>query len=405
MAKIRTSIYAYEKQLDTEIERIKKSKELSVSNKKVILDFRRACSAEGLSDGRTLKYMQQLQRIAKWLDSDLKKAKRKNIEKLLAKLNRTNLAPRTKNDYGVALKKFYRWLRKTDEYPKEVKWIKTGAKLNNHTLPEELLTEEEIKKMIGAASHLRNKALISTLYESGCRIGELGSMKIKHVVFDKYGTRIMVNGKTGMRRIRLVSSTPHLAAWKNSHPMKDDQEAYLWVIIGVKKGKRKERHELLDYDAMVRLIQRIGKKAGIKKKVNPHRFRHSRATELAKHLTEAQMKEYFGWVQSSKMAGVYVHLSGRDTDKTILELSGLVEAEEKKEERALKPIRCPICEFINENGSKFCSKCGKPLSLKIAMELDERRTETDEWMSELIKDAEVRNFLGEKLEKLKNKAL
>lgn len=36
-------------------------------------------------------------------------------------------------------------------------------------------------------------------------------------------------------------------------------------------------------------LRRIAKRAGIKKKVNPHSFRHARATFLANLLTEAQM--------------------------------------------------------------------------------------------------------------------
>jgi hypothetical protein len=32
------------------------------------------------------------------------------------------------------------------------------------------------------------------------------------------------------------------------------------------------------------------------------------------------MKKLFGWVQASKMAAIYVHLSGRDVDHAILEL-------------------------------------------------------------------------------------
>jgi len=35
------------------------------------------------------------------------------------------------------------------------------------------------------------------------------------------------------------------------------------------------------------------------------------------------MKEYLGWVQSSDMASVYVHMSGRDVDKALLTLHGI----------------------------------------------------------------------------------
>ncbi|RLF00099.1 MAG: hypothetical protein DRJ59_07465 [Thermoprotei archaeon] len=44
-------------------------------------------------------------------------------------------------------------------------------------LSEELLTEEEVKRLVKHATNLRDKALILTLYESGCRIGELLSLR------------------------------------------------------------------------------------------------------------------------------------------------------------------------------------------------------------------------------------
>ncbi|MBD3210268.1 hypothetical protein GF318_02700 [Candidatus Micrarchaeota archaeon] len=44
---------------------------------------------------------------------------------------------------------------------------------------------------------------------------------------------------------------------------------------------------------------------------------------MANKLTEARMKACFGWVQGSDMAGVYVHLSGRDVDKAILGTYGM----------------------------------------------------------------------------------
>jgi site-specific recombinase XerD len=77
------------------------------------------------------------------------------------------------------------------------------------------------------------------------------------------------------------------------------------------------------------MLQEVAKKAGIKKAINPHNYRHSRATSLANHFTEAQMNEYFGWIQGSDISQVYVHLSGRDLDDCVLNLRGMKPKEEK----------------------------------------------------------------------------
>lgn len=104
------------------------------------------------------------------------------------------------------------------------------------------------------------------------------------------------------------------------------------------------------------------------------------------------MKEYFGWVQSSDMASVYVHLSGRDVDNAILKMHGLATAD-KKENEALKVKNCARCKERNSPLSKFCSRCGSPLDIKTALELDEKRKIGDEVISMLVKDPKVQAII------------
>jgi integrase len=125
--------------------------------------------------------------------------------------------------------------------------------------------------------------LIAVLYESGCRVGELLTLRVRHVKFDKNGARLIVDGKTEMRRLIIVASSPYLAAWLNVHPMRDDPDAVLWLGIGTAN-----QDQPLDYPSVRKMIRETARRAGVRKAVNPHLFRHSRATYLAGHLTEAQ---------------------------------------------------------------------------------------------------------------------
>lgn len=120
------------------------------------------------------------------------------------------------------------------------------------------------------------------------------------------------------------------------HPHKGNPEAYVWVR-NLHKGA-KDPLPMRYVNAMM-LIRRLAKKAGLKKRVNPHAFGHCRATFLANMFTEAQMKEYTGWVQGSDMASVYVHLSGRDVDNAILGAYGL-KGQDTKEIEKFKPVAC-----------------------------------------------------------------
>jgi integrase len=286
----------------------------------------------------------------------------------------------------VTIKKFYQWVRgfewNSREYPECVKWIKTTLKNNKRKLPEDILSKKEIRKLIDFAGHPRNKAMISVLYEGGLRAGEILNMKIKHVSFDKYGAVIMVNGKTGPRRVRLVTSVKHLATWLEHHPRRENLESPLWVTIS-----SNSKGAPMDYPVFRKTLRKIAKKAGIKKAVNPHSFRHAAATHYSKYLTEAQMNQMFGWTQGSNMPSIYVHLSGRDVDNAILKMHGL-----KTNGNGEDLVECPRCEKSNSEEKRFCGDCGQPLSLQVAMEADKERAEFekersgyDDLMSEIMK--------------------
>jgi ribosomal protein L40E len=215
------------------------------------------------------------------------------------------------------------------------------------------------------------------------------------VQFDEFGAVLLVNGKTGQRRVRVIASEPRLHQWIENHPFKDDPDAPLWITIGTNS-----RYKIWNYGTAREVIKKIARKAGIKKRVYPHLFRHSRATHLANHLTEAQMKQYFGWVQGSDMASIYVHLSGRDVDNALLKLNGLEVKEEKKEEQ-FKALMCPRCKARNSPDAKFCSNCGMCLDAKTAVAIDELRAKADMLMNELVKNPEVLDALLKGIEKLR----
>ena len=135
------------------------------------------------------------------------------------------------------------------------------------------------------------------------------------MTFDEYGTVLRVDGKTGERRVRIVRSTAYLREWLKASSKKG-REDFVWISLNSYKTPIKHR-------VVTKILEDSAESVGIKKHVHPHLLRHSRATHLANKLTEQQLKVYFGWTGGSHMAAVYVHLSGRDIDKAILEVSGV----------------------------------------------------------------------------------
>ena len=387
-------VYEYEKVLKGVLHSLENSK-ICEPDKGLIEKFSRYLFAQGLSYGRIIKYTIEARKVAETLNKPLLEVVKEDIIELVQKIERkSDYTEYTKHDYKLTVKKLFRFIEGTEDYPEKVRWIKLTTKKNAHKLPEELLIEDEVNRMAEVARTPRDRALVLVLYDSGCRIGEMLSLKIRNVQFDNYGAVLIVDGKTGMRRVRVIASASALANWISIHPLRDNTDASLWISLGTNSRDLPLKHR-----TACELLKTLAKKAGIKKRIYPHLFRHSRATHLANHLTEAQLKQHFGWVQSSDMASTYVHLSGRDVDRALLKLNGM-EVSEEKDEKSFRALICPRCKGRNSPDAKFCTQCGLCLDVKTAIEIDETRAKADRLMTELVKRPDILDHLLKAVEEI-----
>ncbi len=340
------SFHGEEKRLEAQMRLAKK--ELSPKNYEIVSNFKKKLLSEGVGKLRIARYISILREVAKMHPADFDKWDEEDIITILAAIEERDYKQGTKNEFKKALKKFVKF--QYGEFSPLLRLIK--QKRDDNRVPE-VLREEDVLKMIEAASHPRDKALIAVGYEGGLRIGELASLRIGDVIWSSKGemrAKIKVRGKTGERVIPLIMSAPYLRRWIEEHPFRDNVNAILFCSLSPRNYGG-----MIGYQMMWKLIVSIGKKAGLKKRVNPHMLRHSRATVLANYLTEAQMCQLFGWTQGSKMPKVYVHLSGRDIDKAILRIYGFEDEEEK--EAQIKPRRCPRCGHLNAPTDVYCGRC------------------------------------------------
>jgi integrase/ribosomal protein L37E len=392
---MRLDAHNYRRRIELFFERVEKNESMPEEDKETLKRYKDYLVSEGITFGRVAKYLYDLNKASELLMKGFGDADEQDIRRIVSIVDKNEkYSPWTKRDFKVAIRKFYTWLRGTKGYPPEVAWLRVHVKIRNATTHEDILTEEEVKKLIEFARTVQEKAFISTLYESGCRIGELIYIKISQVKFDDYGAQHYVTGKTGFRRVRVISSVPYLVEWLNKHPFKDDPEAYVWLTNWLKP---------FGYSGITQMLYRTARKAGIWKRVNPHNFRHSRATYLANFLTEVQMKEFFGWTQDSRMASVYIHLCGRDVDNAPLKVYGIQTGEEKKES-IFKPKDCSRCQQVNEATNKFCSRCGFPLDEETRAEVIRKsieRKEANNIMDRLLEDQEFREMFLRKVEMMR----
>ncbi|MCL5873818.1 MAG: tyrosine-type recombinase/integrase [Candidatus Thermoplasmatota archaeon] len=319
---------------------------------------------ENISEIRRINYVQRLRVVARWIPDKFLRPDKEAMERVLEKLANSNYSDYTRETYVIMIKRFYKWyLGDNKIYPSFLDGIKIKV---NHTdmKPESLITPDELSALVNACVNVRDRALFHTLYDSGARLGELLNMRIKDVGFDEYGAILKVVGKTGYRQIRIVgNSIAYLRAWLDNHPDRNNREAYLFCGLSENTmGKQ------LFHSDVYAIIRRTVRRAGIKRRIHPHLFRHTRATILANKVTEAPLESQMGWVHGSKQTRTYVHLSLRDQDNAILKAYGVPIKEENtiKEDR---PKECQRCHQLNPSDALYCRNCWMPFDIKEALEV------------------------------------
>ena len=382
-------IYNIEREIQRELERIREGDD---PNKDTLLRFYNHSIAEGLSLARVRKRLTIARQLSHMLGIRFERAKTDDIVQLVVKIEQRDVGQWCKLDHKKMLKLFYKWLRQSDEYPREVKWIKCGKGVCNALLKKDLLTAEEANAIVEKAGHIQDKALFSVLFDSGRRLGEILGLRIADVEFDSIGAKLRVDGKVGVDVARICASQPRLAVWIDNHPDRSNPSSPLWVTV------RGGRVKQMSYGTARWKLKQAVDKAGIRKRVWFYLMRHSRITAASTKLTYSQMCHVFGWKQGSDMPQFYVHLAGEDRDEAFLKMNGMEGMNNVQSENTVYvPITCPRCKRNNSPDAKYCNGCGLAFDLKYATEVDQRKEDIKEKIdtlsTELAKSPDVLDAL------------
>lgn len=146
-------IHNYKARLERTIKRLENST-VSTNNQKILLKFKDQCLCDNISYGKVDAYLFYLIKFTNMLQKAIEQATKEDIMKVISELNQTNYSEETKVSFRIALRKIYKMIRDTEDYPPEVKWLKTTIAKKHEKIPEELLTEEEIESIISNPKNL-----------------------------------------------------------------------------------------------------------------------------------------------------------------------------------------------------------------------------------------------------------
>jgi len=143
--------------------------------------------------------------------------------------------------------------------------------------PPEILTDAEVSRLLEACgptpAGVRNQALIAVLYRGGLRINEALDLYPKDLDLEAGSIRVL-HGKGGKARtvgidVGACAIVEHWLAIRRELGLNGTHPA-LCTLAGARMG-----------DAYIRvLLPRLGRKAGIEKRVHAHGLRHTHAAEL-----------------------------------------------------------------------------------------------------------------------------
>jgi len=149
----------------------------------------------------------------------------------------------------------------------------------------------------------RNASILETLYSCGLRVSELVGLKITDLHLDNDYLKIVGKGNkerlVPIGKIATKLITNYLQKVRVHVPVKKAAEDILYL---------NRRGGILSRVMVFYIIKDLAAKAGIKKKLSPHTFRHSFATHLVEGGADLRAVQEMLGHESITTTEIYTHL-------------------------------------------------------------------------------------------------
>lgn len=215
------------------------------------------------------------------------------------------------------VRSFYHFLVLEREVEADPTELLESPRIGKH-LPE-VLSVEEIDRILsvidlGKPEGIRDRAIIEVLYGCGLRISELCNLRISQLYLEDGYLR--VSGKGGKERLVPIDgkAVERLREWlvtRMGHKVRASEEDY--VFVSLTRGCRLSRISLFVY------IKEYAQKAGIRKNISPHTFRHSFATHLLEGGANLRAIQMMLGHEDISTTEIYMHIDKSRLRQEILE--------------------------------------------------------------------------------------
>lgn len=275
---------------------------------------------KSLSENSVEAYLRDIDRLTQYLqeNSSLKKpgaVTLNDLQHFIKWIAERDMMASSQARIISGIKSFYKYCLLENVCNTDPTTLLEAPKLKR-TLPD-ILGFEEIENIIAQIDLSkpeggRNKAILETMYSCGLRVSEVVNLKISQLYTDVGFIRVV--GKGDKERLVPIgrSAVKYINIYKNK----------IRVHITVQHGNEdilflNNRGTKLSRVMIFLIIKDLVKKAGIKKTVSPHTFRHSFATHLVEGGADLRAVQEMLGHESITTTEIYTHLDREFLRKTL----------------------------------------------------------------------------------------
>jgi len=256
----------------------------------------------GLAESTLRNYTRNVKKFFAFCNRPIEELDENDVRRFLEHLIvKKKVAPRTANQHSAAIRFFF-----AIGLNRHMNYLQMPLMKVPKDLPD-VLTKEEVSKIISVCKNAKHKALLLLAYGSGLRTGEVEALRVRDI--DSKEMRIFIKGgKTKRDRYTVLSQTTLDALrnyWRIYRPNSPDG----WLFPGMRNIGHITRAAI-----SLAFINCVNK-TGIFKEVSPHSLRRAFATHMLEDGMDIfKIKELLG---HSRISSTMVYLRLTNTTKGV----------------------------------------------------------------------------------------
>lgn len=179
-----------------------------------------------------------------------------------------------------------------------------------------VLSVEEVRAILKAATNERDRAILEVLYGCGLRVSEVCSLKISEVYLKDMFVKVMGKGS----KERLVPMAPSTASAIIDYlSVRPESDAGCEDVLFLNRFGR-----ALSRVAVFKMVKSVALVAGVDKNLSPHTFRHSFATHLIENGADLRVVQEMLGHESILTTEIYTHVDSATWQREIKEIISTV---------------------------------------------------------------------------------